>query len=62
MHTPSSGQLVEVQSTAEGTAIGREAFDTMLQAALDSIASLCELQEKALNDAGVDLGVLTKRL
>lgn len=57
-----SGDLVEVQSTAEGTAIGREPFDAMLQAALDSITSLCELQEKALNDAGVDLGVLTKRV
>jgi ribonuclease PH len=56
-----SGELVEVQATAEGIAIGREPFDAMLKAALDAVAALCELQEKVLKDAGVDLGVLTRR-
>jgi ribonuclease PH len=57
-----TGQLVEVQATAEGTAIGREPFDAMLSAALEAVSSLCDLQVKALKDAGVDLGVLTRRI
>jgi ribonuclease PH len=55
------GTLVEVQSTSEGAAITRTIFDSMLDAALAAIASLCELQVESLRQAGVDLAVLMKR-
>ena len=55
------GKLVEVQSTAEGLPIARSEFNSMLDAALHTIASLCKLQEQALGKAGADLGVLMKR-
>ncbi len=55
------GRLVEVQSTAEGVPIARSDFDGMLDAALASIQSLCEDQERALREAGADLGILIKR-
>lgn len=55
------GRLIEVQSTAEGVAIERSAFDAMLEAALKAIAQLCELQEVALKAAGADLNILMKR-
>jgi ribonuclease PH len=55
------GRLIEVQSTAEGVAIERKAFDHMLEAALSAITRLCELQESALQDAGADLKILMKR-
>lgn len=55
------GHLIEVQSTAEGIPIERDAFDAMLEAALTSIRQLCELQEQALRDAGADLKILMKR-
>lgn len=54
------GALVEVQATAEGLPIERKSFDQMLDAAVCSIAALCELQRSALADAGADLGVLMK--
>ncbi|MEZ4445905.1 MAG: ribonuclease PH [Polyangiaceae bacterium] len=54
------GHLIEVQSTAEGQAIERKAFEAMLEAALASIAKLCEEQEKALRAADIDLRVLMK--
>lgn len=56
-----SGQLVEVQSTAEGLAIKRDVFNAMLDAALGAIGSLCELQEKVIKEADADLKVLMKR-
>jgi len=55
------GQLVEVQSTAEGAAIARDDFNAMLDAALSAIQRLCELQVKALESADVDLTVLMKQ-
>jgi ribonuclease PH len=55
------GRLIEVQSTAEGVAIERKTFDALLDAALNAIAKLCELQEQALRDAGADLKILMKR-
>lgn len=54
------GHLIEVQSTAEGVAIERKAFDAMLEAALAGIEELCAKQEKALQEAGYDLKVLLK--
>jgi ribonuclease PH len=56
-----SGRLVEVQATAEGVAIAREDFDGMMAAALGAIRSLCELQQKAVRDAGADLSILMKK-
>jgi ribonuclease PH len=56
-----TGQLVEVQSTAEGMAIDKKVFDEMLDAALSAIVTLCELQEEALRGAGADLNILMKR-
>jgi ribonuclease PH len=54
------GRLIEVQSTAEGMAIERKVFDEMLDAGLGAIKQLCELQEKALQEAGFGLNVLLK--
>jgi len=55
------GELVEVQSTAEGLPIDRSMFDQMLDAALRSIATLCDRQREALDAAGADLSVLMKQ-
>ena len=55
------GRLIEVQSTAEGEAIERATFDQMLEAALSAIKKLCEVQERALKDAGADLKILMKK-
>ncbi|RLB62559.1 MAG: hypothetical protein DRI90_08790, partial [Deltaproteobacteria bacterium] len=55
------GELVEVQATAEGLPISRPDFNSMLDAALRTVTSLCELQEQALAKAGADLNVLMKR-
>jgi ribonuclease PH len=56
-----SGQLVEVQSTAEGLAIDRADFERMLDAGLKGIDSLCRLQLEALRAADVDVEILKKR-
>jgi ribonuclease PH len=55
------GELVEVQSTAEGVALPRKDFDAMLDAALKAIQALCEEQVKALKAADVELSILTKQ-
>ncbi len=43
-----SGQLVEVQGTAEGRAFSRDQLDAMLDMAAGGIKRLCELQRAAL--------------
>lgn len=48
-----SGQVVEVQGTAEGAPVPRETFDRMLDLALAGIARLVEAQKRALETAGV---------
>lgn len=48
-----SGQVVEVQGTAEGAPVPRETFDRMLDLALAGIARLVEAQQRALETAGV---------
>jgi ribonuclease PH len=55
-----AGRLVEVQATAEGVAIAREDFDSMMAAALTAITSLCELQQRTVREAGADLSILMK--
>jgi ribonuclease PH len=54
------GALVEVQGTAEGEPVPREAFDRLVTLALSAIEPLCALQNKALADAGVDLAKLVR--
>jgi ribonuclease PH len=48
-----SGQIVEVQGTAEGEPIPRDHFDEMLELALAGIAELVDEQKKVLADAGI---------
>jgi ribonuclease PH len=46
----SKGNLIEVQSTAEGAPFSREQFDQMLQDALSAIEGIIELQKKILSE------------
>ena len=48
------GGIVEVQGTAEGTPIVRDRFDAMVEIALSGIRELTGLQQKALEEHGVD--------
>ncbi|MCJ7666504.1 MAG: ribonuclease PH [Actinobacteria bacterium] len=45
----SKGNLIEVQSTAEGSPFSREQFDLMLESALSAIEDILELQKKILS-------------
>ena len=45
----SKGNLIEVQSTAEGAPFSREQFDQMLESASSSIEDILELQKKILS-------------
>ncbi|MBX3192670.1 MAG: ribonuclease PH [Labilithrix sp.] len=54
-----SGQIIEVQGTAEGEPVPRKDVIRMMDLALGGIEELTHLQEKALGGAGVDLGALT---
>jgi len=45
----SKGNLIEVQSTAEGAPFSREQFDLMLESALSAIEGILELQKKILS-------------
>jgi ribonuclease PH len=49
------GNIVEVQSTAEGAAVPRAEIDSMIDLGLEGVASLCALQRAALDAAGVRL-------
>ncbi len=42
------GRIIEVQGTAEGQAMTREEVDAILDQGLSAIATLCDLQNKAL--------------
>jgi ribonuclease PH len=53
-----SGNIVEVQGTAEGAPVPRKDVDQMMDLALRGIASLCTLQKDVLSRAGVDLAAL----
>lgn len=48
------GGIVEVQGTAEGAAVPRSDVDAMLDLALAGIRSLCEIQHRAVTEAGVN--------
>lgn len=45
----SKGNLIEVQSTAEGAPFSRDQFDQMLESASSSIENILELQKKILS-------------
>ena len=49
------GAIVEVQGTAEGQAVPRADIDKMIDLGLEGIQSLCNLQRRALQDAGVKI-------
>lgn len=42
------GRIIEVQGTAEGAPFSRQQFDTMLDRALEAIATLCALQARVI--------------
>jgi ribonuclease PH len=50
-----SGKLVEVQGTAEGRAVPRETMDRLLDLGQEGVRSLCALQLRVLEQAGVEL-------
>jgi ribonuclease PH len=56
-----SGELVEVQATAERRPVSRREFDAMLEAAMATVQQLCARQVEALKAADVDLNLLLKR-
>jgi ribonuclease PH len=49
-----TGNVVEIQGTAEGEAVPRQDLDKMVDLALSGIADLVEVQNRALSAAGVD--------
>jgi ribonuclease PH len=53
-----SGDIVEVQGTAEGAPVARREIDAMVDLALEGIARLAEHQRQALRSVGVDLADL----
>ena len=53
-----TGEIVEVQATAEGRAVPRREIDTMIDVALAGIASVAQTQRRALESAKVDLASL----
>lgn len=56
-----SGQVIEVQGTAEGAPVPRASVVQMMDMALVGIEQLTHMQEKALAAVGVDLGSLLVR-
>jgi ribonuclease PH len=53
-----TGNIVEVQGTAEGAPVPRKDVDHMIDLALRGIATLCNQQREVLARAGVDLRAL----
>jgi ribonuclease PH len=49
------GGIIELQGTAEGEAVSRSDMDRMIDLALKGVASLCQRQRLALEEAGVSL-------
>ncbi len=56
-----AGALVEVQGTAEGAPISRDAFDRMIDLALGAMPALVAQQRKVLKGAGIELDRLLGR-
>lgn len=53
-----AGDIVEIQGTAEGAAVPKSEWDSMLALALNGIAQLAKAQVTALHEADVDLSAL----
>ena len=53
-----SGDIVELQGTAEGQAVPRADMDKMIDLAQEGIASICNVQRVMLEQAGVKLASL----
>ncbi len=53
-----TGDIIEVQGTAEGEPVPRVMIDRMIDLALEGILSLTKLQKEALKKQGVDLDSL----
>jgi ribonuclease PH len=53
-----SGNVIEVQGTAEGAPVPRKEIDKLMDMAIVGIERLTQIQEKALSGAGVDLSSL----
>lgn len=56
-----SGQIVEVQGTAEGAPMTRKEHDALVDRGLAGIATLVDLQKQALERAGVDVARLRSK-
>ncbi len=54
----SGGAVVEVQGTAEGRAVPREAIDRMIDVGFAGVRSLAAIQRATLTSVGVDLDAL----
>ncbi len=52
------GDLIELQGTAEERAVPRKTMDSMVDLALSGVKSLCEIQNRALAEANVNLSSL----
>ena len=53
-----TGNVVEIQGTAEGRAIPRAELDKLVDLAMEGVTSVAEAQREALAGAQVDLGAL----
>ncbi len=54
-----SGDVIELQGTAEGEPVPRRQIDRMIDMAIAGVATLSKVQNDALAAAGVDLAALT---
>lgn len=50
-----TGDIIEVQGTAEGRAVPRAEIDGMIDLGVEGVASLCAIQRATLESAGVNL-------
>ncbi len=53
-----TGDIVEIQGTAEGRAVPRSDIDGMVDLGLLGVAALCEIQKTTLTAQGIDLDAL----
>ena len=53
-----TGEVVEIQATAEGAPVARATVDSLIGLAVEGVQALCEIQRKVLAGAKVDLAAL----
>ena len=56
----STGDIIEVQGTAEGRAVPRAEIDGMIDLGVEGVASLCAIQRTTLENAGINLARVLK--